>query len=104
MSFSSVCGTQPWFGLGPPQHHPKHAWQPLVDPVFRRHFWQSRQRGHGEVPLQLPIPADQLPPPWPPRPLQTVLHARFPKEQEGECLGQGKGHVLVTGAVVLHVF
>lgn len=75
-----------------------------MDPVFRRHLWQSHQRGHWEVLLQLPIPADQLPPPRPARALQTVLHARFPKEEEGECLGQGEGHVLVTGAVVLYVF
>lgn len=67
--------------------------------MFRRHLWQSCQCGPREVPLQVPIPVDQLPPPQHPRALQTVLHAQFPMEQEGECLGQGEGQVLVTGAV-----
>ncbi|XP_010409802.3 uncharacterized protein LOC104696965 isoform X1 [Corvus cornix cornix] len=53
-------------------------------PHWARHLWQSHQRGRWEVLLQLPIPADQLPPPRPPRALQTVLYARFPKEKEGE--------------------
>lgn len=75
-----------------------------MDPVFHRHLWQSCQRGHQEVLLLLPIPTDQLTPPQRPRALQALLHARFPKEQEGECLEQGEGQVLVTGAVVFNMF
>jgi len=88
--------------------------KPFVSAVGRRCLWQSCERGRWEVPVQLPVPADQLPPARPPGAPQTLVRARFPQKPEGEKsvfvssprlerLGLGKGHTLMPAAVILYM-